>query len=58
MALRHNVRALYHCTFADEEALDMLEAKRSGRDRVSAGVGHRAPTVSEVIADIVVAQLG
>jgi imidazolonepropionase-like amidohydrolase len=28
MAVRHNVRALYHCTFADEEALDMLEAKR------------------------------
>jgi imidazolonepropionase-like amidohydrolase len=28
MALRANFRVLYHCTYADEEALDMLEAKR------------------------------
>lgn len=26
MALRHGFRALYHCTYADEEALDMMEA--------------------------------
>ncbi|QJS99784.1 amidohydrolase family protein [Streptomyces asoensis] len=31
MAVRHGVRAVYHCTFADEEALDLLEA---ARDRV------------------------
>ena len=28
MALRNGFRVLYHCTYADEEALDMLEAKR------------------------------
>ncbi|WP_040787632.1 amidohydrolase family protein [Massilia niastensis] len=28
MALRANFRVLYHCTYADQEALDMLEAKR------------------------------
>ncbi|WP_026354922.1 amidohydrolase family protein [Massilia niastensis] len=28
MALRANFRVLYHCTYADEEALDMLEARR------------------------------
>jgi imidazolonepropionase-like amidohydrolase len=28
MALRHGFRALYHCTYADEEALDMMEALR------------------------------
>lgn len=28
MALRANFRVLYHCTYADDEALDMLEAKR------------------------------
>ncbi|MGI5459979.1 amidohydrolase family protein [Streptomyces sp. CA-249302] len=28
MAVRHGVRAIYHCTFADEEALDLLEAAR------------------------------
>jgi imidazolonepropionase-like amidohydrolase len=28
MALRANFRVLYHCTYADSEALDMLEAKR------------------------------
>lgn len=31
MAVRQGIRALYHCTFADEEALDLLEA---ARDRV------------------------
>ncbi|WP_030612364.1 amidohydrolase family protein [Streptomyces fulvoviolaceus] len=31
MAVRHGIRAIYHCTFADEEALDLLEA---ARDRV------------------------
>jgi imidazolonepropionase-like amidohydrolase len=30
MALRANFRVLYHCTYADSEALDMLEAKRDG----------------------------
>lgn len=28
-ALRHGFRALYHCTLADEEALDMLEQQRA-----------------------------
>jgi imidazolonepropionase-like amidohydrolase len=28
MALRGGVRVLYHCTYADAEALDMLEAKK------------------------------
>ncbi|MEU6374960.1 amidohydrolase family protein [Streptomyces sp. NPDC046909] len=28
MAVRHGIRAIYHCTFADEEALDLLEAAR------------------------------
>ena len=28
MALRAGVRVLYHCTFADAEALDMMEAKK------------------------------
>ncbi|HEV7691710.1 MAG TPA: amidohydrolase family protein [Hyphomonadaceae bacterium] len=28
MALRNDIRVLYHCTFADAEALDSLEAKR------------------------------
>ncbi|MFD4503754.1 amidohydrolase family protein [Streptomyces sp. NPDC058457] len=31
MAVRHRIRAVYHCTFADEEALDLLQA---ARDRV------------------------
>ena len=31
MAVRHGIRAVYHCTFADEEALDLLEA---ARDRI------------------------
>ena len=28
LGLRHGFRVLYHCSYADEEALDMLEAKR------------------------------
>ena len=28
MALRHGFRALFHCTYADEEALDMMQARR------------------------------
>ncbi len=28
LGLRHGVRTLYHCSWADDEALDMLEAKR------------------------------
>jgi imidazolonepropionase-like amidohydrolase len=28
MAVRHGFRILYHCSHADEEALDMLEAKK------------------------------
>ncbi|MFJ8494224.1 amidohydrolase family protein [Streptomyces sp. NPDC094038] len=31
MAVRHGIRAVYHCTFADEEALDLLQA---ARDRI------------------------
>lgn len=31
MAVRHGIRAVYHCTFADEEALDLL---RDARERV------------------------
>jgi imidazolonepropionase-like amidohydrolase len=29
MALRHGVRVIYHCTWPDEEALDMLEARKA-----------------------------
>jgi imidazolonepropionase-like amidohydrolase len=29
MALHHGFRALYHCTYADEEALDMMEELRN-----------------------------
>jgi imidazolonepropionase-like amidohydrolase len=28
MGLRHGFRVLYHCTYADDEALDMLEARK------------------------------
>jgi imidazolonepropionase-like amidohydrolase len=28
LAVRHGFRALYHCSYADEEALDMLEARK------------------------------
>ena len=28
MALRHGVRVIYHCTWPDEEALDLLEARK------------------------------
>jgi imidazolonepropionase-like amidohydrolase len=28
LAVRHGFRALYHCSYADEEALDLLEAKK------------------------------
>jgi imidazolonepropionase-like amidohydrolase len=28
MAVRHGIRAIYHCTFADEESLDLLTAAR------------------------------
>lgn len=28
MGLRHGFRVLYHCTYADEEALDMMEARK------------------------------
>jgi imidazolonepropionase-like amidohydrolase len=31
LALRHGFRVLYHCTYADDEAIDMLEA---ARDRI------------------------
>ncbi len=34
MGVRHGFRVLYHCTYADEEALDMLEA---ARDRIFVG---------------------
>jgi len=29
LALRHGFRAIYHCNFADEPALDVMEAKKS-----------------------------
>lgn len=29
LALRNGVRTLYHCSYADDEALDMLEAKKN-----------------------------
>ncbi len=29
LGVRHNFRVLYHCSYADEEALDMLEAKKA-----------------------------
>jgi len=29
MALRHGFRILYHCSYADDEALDMIEARKS-----------------------------
>lgn len=29
IGLRHGVRVLYHCTYADEEAVDMLEAAKA-----------------------------
>lgn len=29
LGVRHGFRVLYHCSYADEEALDMLEAKRA-----------------------------
>jgi len=29
LGVRHGFRVLYHCSYADEEALDMLEAKKS-----------------------------
>ncbi|MBT2225735.1 amidohydrolase family protein [Nonomuraea sp. NEAU-A123] len=44
MAVRHGIRAVYHCTFADEEALDLLEA---ARDRVFV-----APTPGIVYANL------
>src|SRR4029077_8416315 len=31
LAVRHGFRSIYHCTYADEEALDLLE---SAKDRV------------------------
>ncbi|GAB5378231.1 MAG: amidohydrolase family protein [Acuticoccus sp.] len=34
MAVRHGIDCIYHCDFADEEALDMLE---SARDRIFVG---------------------
>ena len=34
LALRHGVDMIYHCDFADEEALDLLEA---AKDRIFTG---------------------
>jgi imidazolonepropionase-like amidohydrolase len=45
MAVRHGVRAIYHCTFPDEEALDLLAA---GRDRVFV-----APTPGIIYAHLI-----
>jgi imidazolonepropionase-like amidohydrolase len=44
LAVRHGIRAVYHCTFADEEALDLLEA---ARDRVFV-----APTPGIIYANL------
>jgi len=44
MALRNDIRVLYHCTFADAEALDMLEAKR---DRI-----FMAPAIGVIVATL------
>ena len=44
MGLRHGFRVLYHCTYADDEALDMLEA---ARDRIFV-----APTIGIVQATL------
>lgn len=49
MAVRHGVDCIYHCDFADEEALDMLE---SAKDRVilgpAFGLVHNATKEGEV----------
>jgi imidazolonepropionase-like amidohydrolase len=45
MAVRHGVRAIYHCTFPDEEALDLLTA---ARDRVFV-----APTPGIIYAHLI-----
>jgi len=45
MAVRHGVRAIYHCTFPDEEALDLLAA---ARDRVFV-----APTPGIIYAHLI-----
>jgi imidazolonepropionase-like amidohydrolase len=44
LAVRHGIRAVYHCTFADEEALDALAA---ARDRVFV-----APTPGIIYANL------
>ncbi|MHC3473589.1 amidohydrolase family protein [Streptomyces sp. 7R007] len=44
MAVRHGIRAVYHCTFADEEALDLLE---QARDRLFV-----APTPGIIYANL------
>lgn len=50
MAIRHGVDCIYHCDFADEEALDMLEA---ARDRIfvgpAFGLVHNATREGEVV---------
>jgi len=45
MAVRHGIRAVYHCSFADEEALDLLTA---ARDRVFV-----APTPGIIYAHLI-----
>jgi imidazolonepropionase-like amidohydrolase len=44
MGVRHGFRVLYHCTYADEEALDLLE---QARDRIFVG-----PTIGIVQATL------
>lgn len=50
MAVRHGVDCIYHCDFADEEALDMLE---EAKDRVilgpAFGLVHNATREGEVV---------
>lgn len=45
MAVRHGIRAIYHCSFADEEALDLLAG---ARDRVFV-----APTPGIIYAHLI-----
>ena len=47
--IRHGVTVIYHATFADEEALDMLEANRD-KLFVSPNIGFTAAQLAAAIA--------
>jgi imidazolonepropionase-like amidohydrolase len=49
--IRHGVTVIYHATFADEEALDMLEANRD-RLFVSPNIGFTATQLAAAKADL------